>query len=485
MGNKFLYTLYDKDNDVFQMNGNNIKSKIKSSVKRVFITEEVFWNNEIDANMLLARIMVFSAIVLVITNALNYVGIYKIPSKYLDIVTLQGLFELLIPAGLCYRFKGQKRWLKWLMLIMLTFVYARVYTAIPYRTAILMVIPVLLSCRYYSRALTEIVSIVTTIGFLLAAICSKYFGSVDMNIISAQETEVPLKAILLRSFLPSYILFWIAAIAAFNIAYKGKKMILKQDEVSRNKARVDTELSMAKQIQERALPIVSDLPEHDEYELSAFLATAKEVGGDFYDFMYVDPTHLAIVIADVSGKGVPAALYMMISKTLLANRIMLGGKPSEILADVNNQLCDKRINSMFVTVWLGIIDLTNGHVITANAGHEYPAIYHKGSKFELFKDKHGLVLGGYSDMKYVDCEFTLNEGDSIFVYTDGIPEAHNENNELFGTSRMLDALNNNKDCSLDELVVKVKKEIDIHSNGVEQFDDITMVAFYMSKYMKV
>ena len=462
---------------------NNLKAKVKSGVKHVFITDEVFWKNEIDANMLLARVMVFSAIILVVTNALNYVGIYKIPPRFLNAITLHGLFEMLIPAGLCYYYKGQRRWLKWIMLIMLTLVYARVYTAIPSRTAILMVIPVLLSCRYYSSTLTKIVSAVTTITFLLAAIFSKYLGSADMNNLPAEEISI--KAILLRSFLPSYILFWIAVIAAFNIAYKGKRMILEQDEISRNKSRVDTELSMAKQIQERALPNVSDLPKHDEYELSAFLSTAKEVGGDFYDFIYVDQTHLALVIADVSGKGVPAALYMMISKILLANRIMLGGKPSEILADVNNQLCDKRMESMFVTVWLGIIDLTNGHVVTANAGHEYPAIYHKGSEFELFKDKHGLVLGGYSDMKYVDFEIDLAEGDTLFVYTDGVTEAHNDRKELFATPQMIDSLNSHKDCSLDELISKVNEDIALYSNGVEQFDDITMVAFRMNKYMQV
>lgn len=462
---------------------NDLKAKVESGVKQVFITDEVFWKNEIDANMLLARLMLFSAVALVAANTLNYIGIYHIPPRFFNAITIHGLLEILVSAVLCFIYNGQKRWLKWLMLIVLTLTYARVYAATPSRTAILMVIPVLISCRYYSRTLTEIVSAVTTIAFFLATILSKYLGSADIDDIYAVGGELSVKTILFRSFLPSYVLFWIATIAAFNIAHKGRKMILEQDEISRNKSRVDTELSMAKQIQKRALPDISDLPEHDEYELSAFLSTAKEVGGDFYDFMYVDPTHLAIVIADVSGKGVPAALYMMISKILISNRIMLGGKPSEILADVNNQLCEKHMDNMFVTVWLGIIDLTNGHVITANAGHEYPAIYHKGSEFELFKDKHGLVLGGYSGMKYVDCEIVLAEGDTLFVYTDGVTEAHNKENVLFSTSRMLDSLNSHKDCLPDELTSKVHEDIDLYSNGKEQFDDITMVAFRMKKYI--
>ena len=467
------------------MSEKNLFTKVKDGVKNIFITDEVFWKNEVDANIMLAKILVFSAFVLLLTQALNYVGVYKIPSIYLNVVVIQGLFELLIPAALCFYFKGQKRWLKWLMLIMLTFVYARVYTAISYRTAILMVLPVLLSCRYYSRRLTEIVSVTTTIVFLLAAIFSKSLGSVDMNNVytaSSSEVVVDVKIILLRSFLPSYILFWIAAIASYNIAFKGRNMILEQNEISQNQSRVETELTMAKQIQERALPLIPDLPKHDEYDLAASMTTAKEVGGDFYDFVPIDKTHLAIVIADVSGKGVPAALFMMVSKILLQSRIVQGGSPAQILADVNNTLCEKNMEDMFVTVWLGIIDLTNGHVVTANAGHEYPIICHKDQNFEIFKDKHGLVLGGFPDFNYKECEFDLEPGATLYLYTDGVPEANNADGEMFSMERTVEMLNESKNKSMDGLVQFMKSKIDEYANGTEQFDDITMVAFHMNKY---
>lgn len=469
------------------MNKKNLFKKVKAEVKHIFITDEVFWKNEVDANMMLAKILIFSAVVLLITNALNYLGVYKIPQHFLTAATIQGLFELLIPAGLCYGFKGQKRWLKWLMIIMMTIVYARVYTAISYRTAILMVLPVLISCRYYSRRLTEIVSMITTVVFLLASIFSRSLGSVDMNnvqVASASEITVPLKTVILRSFLPSYILFWIAAIAAYNIAYKGRKMILEQNEISQNQSKVETELSMAKQIQERALPIIPDLPQHDEYELSASMAAAKAVGGDFYDFMFVDDTRLAIVIADVSGKGVPAALYMMVSKILLSTRIMLGGSPKEILEDVNNQLCSKKMESMFVTVWLGIIDIKTGHVVSANAGHEYPIICRKNSQFEIFRDKHGLVLGGIEDMKYKESEFDLAPGDTLYLYTDGVPEANNLDGDPLTLDGTIDILNKHRETSIDNLLDRMKEEIDIFANGAEQFDDITMLAFHMNKLAK-
>lgn len=467
------------------MGEEKLLTKVKTQVKQIFITDEVFWKNEVDANMMLAYIMVFSAIILIATNVLNHVGVYKIPSQYLTAVTIQGLFELLIPAGLCIYFKGEKRWLKWLMIIMLTFVYARVYTAISYRTAILMVLPVLLSCRYYSRKLTQIVAAITTIVFLLASIFSKTLGSVDMNnvsVVAASEVVVPVKTILLRSFLPSYILFWIAVIAAYNIAYKGRRMILEQNEISQNQSRVETELTMARQIQERALPIIPELPKYEEYDLAASMTTAKEVGGDFYDFISIDPTHLAIVIADVSGKGIPAALYMMVSKILISSRVIQGGSPGQILYDVNNQLCEKKMENMFVTVWLGIIDLSNGHVVSANAGHEYPVICRKNERYELFKDKHSLVLGGMENMKYKESEFYLAPGDTLFLYTDGIPEANNVNGEFLELDRVIDLLNKYKDESVEGLLDNMSKEIKSYAKGVEQFDDITMIAFRMNKY---
>lgn len=469
------------------MDTGKVFTKVKSEIKDFIITDEVFWENEIEANMLLAKILIFSAIILVASDIMNYLGVYHVPQQFFDAITFQGLLELMIPAGICFYYKGQKRWLKWLMLIMLTFVYARVYTAISYRTAILMVLPVLISSRYYSRRLTEVVSIISTVVFLLAAIFSKTLGSVDMNNVSGAsvaEVQVPVKIILLRSFLPSYLFFWIASIVAYNIAFRGRKMIIEQDEISQDQSRVETELNMAKTIQERALPFIPDLPQHNEYDLAASMTTAKEVGGDFYDFMFVDKTHLAIVIADVSGKGVPAALYMMVSKILLSNRVMLGGSPAKVLEDVNNQLCSKRMDNMFVTVWLAIIDLETGHVITANAGHEFPFICRNNGQYELFKDKHGLVLGGMPDMKYKDCEFTLYPGDSIFVYTDGVPEANNKENELFTIDRALQVLNESKYDSMDELLACMSLAINNYAEGTEQFDDITMVGFHLKEYMK-
>lgn len=168
---------------------------------------------------------------------------------------------------------------------------------------------------------------------------------------------------------------------------------------------------MATQIQSSMLPcIFPAFPERGEFDVYASMTPAKEVGGDFYDFFLVDEDHLALVIADVSGKGVPAALFMVIAKTLLKNRAQMGASPKEILETVNNQLCENNDAEMFVTVWLGIYEISTGRVTAANAGHEYPAIRRKGGAFELFRDKHGFVLAGMENMRYREYEFTLADG---------------------------------------------------------------------------
>ena len=236
-----------------------------------------------------------------------------------------------------------------------------------------------------------------------------------------------------------------------------------------------TELNMATEIQTSMLPtIFPAFPDRKEFDLYASMDPAKEVGGDFYDFFMIDDDHLGIVIADVSGKGVPAALFMMISKTVINNFAMLGISASEVLAKSNESLCSQNKSRMFVTVWVGILELSTGKMNCSNAGHEYPAVYHDG-KFELLKDKHGLVLGAMDISMYKDYEIQLEKGDKIFVYTDGVPEATNANEELFGTDRMIEALNKDVDADPKEVLRIVRASVDEFVGNAEQFDDLTMV----------
>ena len=207
---------------------------------------------------------------------------------------------------------------------------------------------------------------------------------------------------------------------------------------------------------------------------------AKEVGGDFYDFFLADSDHLMLVMADVSGKGVPAALFMVVARTMIKN-LSLSGKytgPGQILRDVNNNLCENNDELMFVTVWLGMFTISTGKLVWANAGHEYPAICRKDEGFELIKDIHGPGLGTFEDIDFEECDTTLNPGDMLYLYTDGVPEASDGNMELYGTGRMLEALNAGmKEEGLDKMADHIKRDLDGFAAGAEQFDDITMIIF--------
>ncbi len=245
---------------------------------------------------------------------------------------------------------------------------------------------------------------------------------------------------------------------------------------TKEKERIGTELALATQIQADMLPsIFPPFPDRKEFDIYATMTPAKEVGGDFYDFFLVDENHLALVMADVSGKGVPAALFMVIAKTLIKNRAQVGDSPAEILSNVNEQLCEGNEAELFVTVWLGILEISTGKGIAANAGHEHPVIRRKGGAYEIVRYRHSPAVAIMEGMSFQEHEFELHPGDSLYVYTDGVPEATNGDEELFGTDRMLAALNKNKEAAPRELLAEVKREIDAFVGEASQFDDITMM----------
>ena len=240
---------------------------------------------------------------------------------------------------------------------------------------------------------------------------------------------------------------------------------------------MEGELNVASGIQQGIIPnTFPPFPERDEFELYAHMAPAKEVGGDFYDFFFVDDDRLALVIADVSGKGAPAALFMMAAKIMIKNRAILGGTPAEVLTDVNQQLSEGNYSNMFVTAWLGILELSTGLLTTASAGHEYPAICRADGQFEFFKDRHGFVLGGMSGSRYKEETLTLLPGDTLFVYTDGVTEATDKSLHLFGTERLLETLNQTPNAAPTDLLNNMSAAIYNFANGMEQADDITMLA---------
>ena len=252
--------------------------------------------------------------------------------------------------------------------------------------------------------------------------------------------------------------------------------------ITAERQRISTELSLATRIQADMLPnVFPAFPDRNEFDIFATMTPAKEVGGDFYNFFLIDDDHLCLMIADVSGKGIPAALFMMVSMIILSNQAMLGVSPAEILENANEAICTNNREEMFVTAWLAIYEISTGKLTAANAGHEYPAVRKPGGKFELLKDKHGFVIGGMAGVKYREYELTLEPGSGLFVYTDGVAEATDPENNLFGTQRMLDALNEKPDGSPEELLGAVRRSVDAFAGGAEQFDDLTMLCLNTKK----
>lgn len=260
---------------------------------------------------------------------------------------------------------------------------------------------------------------------------------------------------------------------------KMKEYVNEIVENAAEKERAQAEMEAASQIQSKMLPVIKpDFYEKPGYELYAAMETAKEVGGDLYDFYYLDADHLAITIGDVSGKGITAALFMALSKQKLkAEMILNKGDVATAMDAANKRLCEESADAMFVTVWQGVLTLSTGLLQFVNAGHMYAAVKRDGGDFKIEEDDHCMLMGGLDFITYKVNTTTLHKGDVFYLYTDGVTEAHNETEELFGDERFIAALNENSNASLEELDNTVRKRVFEFANGTEQYDDITTVCF--------
>lgn len=256
--------------------------------------------------------------------------------------------------------------------------------------------------------------------------------------------------------------------------------------VTAEKERIGTELNVATHIQSSMLPcIFPAFPDRNELDIYATMTPAKEVGGDFYDFFMVDKRHIAIVMADVSGKGVPAALFMVIGKTLIKDHTKPGRDLGEVFTEVNNILCESNDNGMFITAFEGVLDLVTGEFRYVNAGHEKPFIYRKGKGYEAYKIRPGFVLAGMENIRYKEQMIQLDIGDKVFQYTDGVTEAMNKDNQLYGMDRLHHILNQQcQTCSPEKTLELVKADIDAFAGDNNQSDDITMLCLEYTKKME-
>ena len=447
-------------------------------------TSLIFEENEREANRYACKCLQVMALIALIAWILNLMHIFIVPQTFMNIGMPVCIFSFLLPTFIDRVITKLGGWYKYLILGCCILGITVLYVAIPKHTLLAWIAPVLLSCHYYSRRLAISTLVLSNICMCISTITGLFVGEGDPNIIDAATVEqasitskVLLEAILFYLIPRSATLIGLSFVC-ITITKRTHRLLERQASDFIARQRIETELNVAAQIQADMLPrIFPAFPQRKEFDIYASMSPAKEVGGDFYDFFLVDDDHLALVIADVSGKGVPAAMFMVIAKTLLKNAVQSGMSPALALETVNDQLCENNDAEMFVTVWLGVYEISTGKLTAANAGHEYPAIRHENGCFELYKDKHGFVLAGMKGISYREYTLELGIGDTLFVYTDGVPEATNEKNVLYGTTRMLETLNKETDASPENILQAVKRDISQFVGDVTQFDDITMLAF--------
>lgn len=476
------------------------RKRMKEAVQNALDAGDAFLANEITANVMVGTTMLIILVVMALCLVLNEVGVFTANKVIMRIaVAIAAAVEL--PMTLINtKYVGTKKWLKVPLMIDLILVCAILSAALGHNVTLVMVFPIVVSTRYFDEKYTRNVALVTAAIFALSCIANALYGIVNLNMVKFPEGAVLtiaangnlrdavlggafdmgayVRSLFLNDFVPRCLIFLSLSVSCRYVASRGKIMIEMQSENAKKSSRIETELNLATNIQANMLPrIFPAFPERSEIELYATMTPAKEVGGDFYDFFMVDDDHLAVVMADVSGKGVPAALFMVIAKTLIKDHTMPDKDPGEVFTKVNELLCETNSEGLFVTAFEGVLDLRTGEFRFVNAGHEMPFICKKGQSFNPYPVKAAFVLAGLEGMKYESGVITLDVGDKLFQYTDGVTEATNLNNELYGMERLGEILNKKSELSVSDLLPAVKADIDAFVGSAPQFDDITMLCF--------
>ncbi len=479
------------------------KARMQEAVKHAHESGNSFLANEITANVMVGTTMMIIFAVMLICLLLNEVGVFTADKVIMRwAVLLASVVEVPITV-LNSIYVGTKKWLRIPLMVDLILVCAILSAALGHNITLVMVFPLVVSTRYFDEKYTRNVAILTAAVFAVAGIAGGFLGIVNLNMlhfpkdvslsvaageklrdaISAADIDRAYytKELFFNDFLPRCIVFLCLSVSARYVASRGKRMIEMQAENAEKTARISTELDLATKIQTSMLPcIFPAFPDHENIKLRAVYHPAKEVGGDFYDYFKIDDTHVGVLIADVSGKGVGAALFMTISKTVLKNQLQLGISPAEALTNANRQLCENNDAGLFVTCWAGVYDTESGILTFVNAGHNPPVLLKNGEKAEFIKQRSGFVLAGLEGYRYKQEEIRLSAGDEMFFYTDGVTEATNAENQLYGDARLLECLDRCGGQDVSDQLDTVKKDIDAFVDDAPQFDDITIMAMRIS-----
>lgn len=455
---------------------------------------DLFQHNEEQANHYTALCLRLAAIIAAVIWMLNVAGFFIVDRTMMNMIMPLSIVMFLIPTALERAGMNVRKETKYLMIGCFVIGIAMLSAVLTMHTVLAWSCPIILSCHYYSPRVTRFTTFSVLALMLLTFYVGLTVGVWDSNVMGANED--PGSAVLrlehirqhmaagdniyVRGFnfyyLPRAMILVLVHLISMTLSKRTHVLISMQDRLVRDTERIRTELDIANEIQSSVLPSTFPaFPDRSEFDIFASMTPAKEVGGDFYDFFMVDEGHLAMVMADVSGKGVPAALFMMIGKTLIKNHTVPGRAPGEVFSIVNRLLAESDKEGFFITAFEGVLDLSSGELLYANAGHEPPFISRSGAPFAVERLAPGFVLAGLDDTTYATGRIMLSPGDRIFLYTDGVSEALGADGSLFGRERIGSALSSCSPASSEDIVKAVSGTLRTFMAGRDQADDITML----------
>lgn len=471
----------------------DLKDKLLQCVEK----GNIFTANEISANMMVSFTLIIMIIMMIICVALNEFEVFHANKTMFRISIFVSLAIQIPITCLNQYYRGDKPWMKDLLTVGLLELCGILTACLGHNVILIMGFPVAISIRYFDYKFTRKLFWISLLVYTISSAFCAYDGIINLNIYEVEpgttltvettlrqaiEQANPTRAgyflkYLVNDMIPRFMIFSVGGIASILIAKRGRELIEMQNNVSIKTSRIETELTLANGIQKGMLPCTFPaFPDFEQLDLYATNIPAKEVGGDFYDYFRIDDNHIALVIADVSGKGIGAALFMTISKIIIKNLLLSGKNPAEVMEMANHQLCENNDVGMFVTSWVGIYEISTQKLTYCNAGHNPPLIRTNGKAYYLH-GKRGFVLAGLDESVYVSEEIQLGVNDEIFLFTDGVTEATNANEELYGEERLMNVLEDICTKPVKEQIDLVLEDINKFTNGVEQFDDITAMAF--------
>lgn len=472
----------------------------KKNLEENKIIKDILFENEVKNNK---RACVVSLIIFILISIIYFTPSFVegVDTLFTNTIYFSVSITSILFIVVCIIFGGRKTWIKYLFILsFILFSSAFLRTAEVGVCLLFMIIPLAYSCLYYSKKLTLFVGVLTTIIFLFNMfynICAGASLYHDLNyIVFTEPTSVVLQGNLYdqlgrfnietEPYLHNMLIYLIVPVTILYIIIINICLFIvdkEEDMIYEHAIRLEKESSQKKEL-ELASTIQASMLPYDDIEANknvyAFIKPAREVGGDFYDCFMIDDSHLALIIADVSDKGIPAALLMSRCKTLINIYARLAIGASASFNEVNKKLCQNNISNMFVTAFIGIVDLEKRKMEYVNAGHCVPIIKRKNGKYEYMDIPADLFLGGMIDEEYHEYTTEFDIDDSILLYTDGVTEAEGPN-DLYGKERLLNHLNNNLDKNRKELVDCVLDDIEEFANGIEQTDDITMLWYKMEE----